>query len=216
VSLNERLRARLAEAVSARPLEVSEAYADGIAQVRESGVVERALKVGDPAPTFTLPDATGLAVSFQDLLSSGPAIVTFYRGGWCPYCNIELRAYQERMSEFTAAGVTLVAISPETPDASLTFTEKQGLTFPVLSDSGNAVAHAFGIVHAVAPEIQTIYRGNGIDLAERNAQSDHDITLPLPATFVVDTTGVIRFAFVSADYTERAEPSAVIATALSL
>jgi peroxiredoxin len=216
MTLRERLQARLADAVRTRPPEISAAYAAGIEQVRAAGVAERALSVGASAPMFTLPDATGRPVALGDLLGTGPVIVTFYRGGWCPYCNLELRAYQDLLPEVAAAGVGLIAISPETPEVSLASTEQAALTFTVLSDVGNTVADAFGIVHAVAPEVGAIYARNGIGLAHRTAQDEDDLSLPLPATFVVDQQGTIRFAFVSADYTERAEPAEVIAVARTL
>jgi peroxiredoxin len=213
MTLREQLEGRLAEAQRTRPPEVSATYAAGIEQVASTGVVERALQPGAVAPDFTLPDATGRLVALGELRRTGPVIVTFYRGGWCPYCNLELRAYQALLPEITAAGVHLVAISPETPDTSLTSVEKAELTFSVLSDAGNAVANAFGIVHDVAPEIRAIYAKNGNDLAARTAQDEQHLTLPLPATFVIDQQGEVRFAFVAADYTRRAEPAEVLAAA---
>jgi len=216
MTLREQLQARLVEAMANRPSEVSETFAAGVARIREEGIAEQALTVGDAAPMFTLPDATGRPVVLADLLAGGPVIVSFYRGGWCPYCNLELRAWQELLPDLTAAGVTLVAISPETPDFSLTTVERQGLGHPVLSDIGNVVAAAFGIVHSVDPAVKALYDRSGHDLAARNAQPGDAVTLPLPATFLLDRDGQVRFAFVSADYTERAEPTGVLAAALEL
>jgi peroxiredoxin len=127
-----------------------------------------------------------------------------------------LRAYAERMPAFATAGVRLVAISPQTPDASLTLVERSELPFTVLSDVGNVVAASFGLVHHVPAELNAVYAGNGFDLAVDNAQPPDDITLPLPATYVIDRDGTVRFVFVSADYTERADPDDVLAAALAL
>lgn len=178
--------------------------------VRASGLADAALSVGDRAPRFTLPDATGQTVALGDLLARGPVILTFYRGGWCPYCNLELRAYQALLPEIEASGATLVAVSPQTPDASLTTQEKKELAFAVLSDEGNAVAREFGLVHTVPADVREAYLGFGIDLDGANGDDSGD--LPLPATYVIDADGTIRFAFVDADYTKRAEPSEVLAS----
>ena len=209
--LTEQLVQAAAEREANRPAEVSEAFARGIAAVRAAGVAEGALSVGDRAPGFTLPDAMGRPVALDDLLRDGPTVLCFYRGGWCPYCSLELRAYEALLPEITAAGATFAAISPQTPDASLTTAEKLALTFPVLSDVGNEVARTFGLVHSVTGEVADILERNGADMAVRNAQPADAIELPLPATYIVDTSSAIRFAFVSADYVERAEPSEVLA-----
>lgn len=181
-----------------------------MARVRSEGFAEQALGVGDTAPDFTLPDAVGKDVTLTELLGSGSVILCFYRGGWCPYCNLELRAYQALLPEIGAAGATLVAISPQTPDASMTTVQKSELTFPVLSDVGNVVASAFGLVHTLEPEIAAAYARSGHDLPRDNAQPVDAVSLPLPATYLIDQSGQVRFAFVSADYTERAEPADVL------
>ena len=178
--------------------------------VRASGLADSALTVGDAAPTFSLPNASGETVALADVLASGPVILTFYRGGWCPYCNLELRAYQTLLPEIEAAGATLVAVSPQTPDASLTTQEKKDLTFTVLSDEGNAVARQFGLVHTLPADLVAAYDQFGLDVAGSNGDASGD--LPLPATYVIDPDGTIRYAFVDADYTKRAEPSEVLAS----
>ena len=178
--------------------------------VRASGLADSALTVGDAAPTFSLPNASGETVALSDVLASGPVILTFYRGGWCPYCNLELRAYQALLPEIEAAGATLVAVSPQTPDASLTTQEKKDLTFTVLSDEGNAVARQFGLVHTLPADLVAAYDQFGLDVAGSNGDASGD--LPLPATYVIDPDGTIRYAFVDADYTKRAEPSEVLAS----
>ncbi len=182
--------------------------------VEKSGLSDRALGVGESMPAITLPDATGNLVDVSSLLRNGPVVLSFYRGGWCPYCNIELRALQKYVPEFTALSATLVAISPEQPDASLDSAQKNELTFPVLSDHANTVAHAFRLVHPIGPGVVAYQRGNGVDAAAINGVDQAEV--PLPATYVVDTDGRVVFAAVSADYTKRAEPQDVLAAVRSV
>ncbi len=178
-------------------------------QLRASGLVERSLAVGAPAPDFTLPDASGTEVTLSTLLGEGPVVLSFYRGGWCPYCSTQLRAMQARLPEIEGAGGRLVAVSPQTPDNSLSTAEKLELAFPVLSDAGNAVARSYGLVFSLAESPRTVYAGWGLDLPAANG--DDSFELPLPATFVIGEDGVVRWRFVDADYTKRAEPDDVIA-----
>jgi peroxiredoxin len=216
MDLHAEIAAHAAKGRERRPAEVTALFDRCIEDVRTQGVADRALGVGVAAPGIALPDAHGAEVRLADLLADGPAVLTFYRGGWCPYCNLELRAYAERMPDFDAAGIAVVAISPQTPDASLTQVERDELPFTVLSDVGNTVASAFGLVHAVPPELEAIYVGSGHQLARDNAQEPGAVTLPLPATYVVDREGIIRFAAVSADYKDRADPDEVLAVARAL
>jgi len=182
--------------------------AAAIAAVGESGLPKKALGVGETVPRFTLPDAAGKAVTISDVLARGPAVISFYRGGWCPFCNLELRALQSRLGEVHAAGGSLVAISPETPDLSMTTVEKNSLGFTVLSDHDNTVARAFGLVHRIDPSIVAYQKRNGHDVAAYNGVEAAEV--PLPATYVIDQSGIVHFAFVSADFTRRADPDDVI------
>jgi peroxiredoxin len=188
-------------------------YEQGIDEVRKSGVTDKALKVGDKAPDFELPGASGKKVKLSELLARGPVVVTWYRGGWCPYCNIALRGFHKSLPEIRAAGASLVAISPETPDNSMTTTEKNHLDFDVLSDRGNKVAHAYGVAYKIPRVIAEQFKGR-LDLAKYNG--DDSGTLPLGATYVIDREGIIRYAFVDADYRKRAEPAEVIAVLRNL
>lgn len=192
---------------SASP-EILRVYAEGIEAVRESGVTSEAINVGDRAPEFTLPDANGRPVSLSGVLAQGPAVVVWYRGGWCPYCNLTLKAYQERLGEIEAAGARLVAISPETPDHSLDTAQKNELAFTVLSDTGNAVARRYGVVFSLTGEVHENYNQN-FRLDDWNGQKSGE--LPLAATYVIDRQGIVRYAFLDADYTARADPSEVLA-----
>jgi peroxiredoxin len=179
-----------------------------------SGLVERSLAVGERAPDFSLPSATGATISLASLLSNGPVVVSFYRGGWCPYCSTELRALRAAHPAFVAASATLVAISPQTPDNSLTTAEKHELSFPVLSDIGNVTAESYGLVFGLPESLREVYQGFGIDLPAANG--DDTFRLPLPATYVVTREGVVAWRFVDADYTKRAEPDDVIAALQAL
>ena len=159
-------------------------YEQGIEEVRKSGVVDRALKVGDRAPDFELPDAAGKKVKLSGLLARGPVIVTWYRGGWCPYCNIALRGFHKRLPEIRSAGASLVAISPETPDNSLGTAEKNHLDFDVLSDRGNKVARAFGVAYKLPKVVADQFKGR-LDLAKYNGDDSGE--LPLGVTYVQPT-----------------------------
>jgi peroxiredoxin len=196
------------KALKKTPPERLRAYEQGIEAVRKSGVTDKALKVGDHAPDFKLANAAGKTVKLYELTARGPVIITWYRGGWCPYCNIALRGFHKALPEIRAAGATLVALSPETPDNTLSTAEKNDLDFEVISDPGNRVAHAYGVAYKIPKIIAEQFKGR-LDLAKHNGDDSGE--LPLGATYVVDHEGVIRYAFVDADYRARAEPSAVLA-----
>lgn len=180
-----------------------------IEALRASGLVETAAKAGDAWPGVPLTDALGKGFDLAALMARGPVVVTFYRGGWCPYCNLELRAWQERLADLKALGATLVAISPELPDHALTTAEKNALAFPVLSDAGGAQAQALGIRFAFSEALRAVYEKSGNLLPEKNG--DGSWTLPVPATFVVARGGRIAAAFIEPDYRKRTDPATVLA-----
>src|SRR5262249_37606816 len=151
----------------------------------------------------------GRSCGGASLLKKGPVVVTFYRGGWCPYCNLELKAYQSLLARFAAAGASLVAISPEKPDDTVSTAEKNALTFPVLSDVGHGVGKAFGIVYAFTDELRSVYEGLKVDLPRKNGTPD-GWSLPLSATYVIGSDGVILFADTSVDYRHRTDPLDVL------
>ncbi|MDU0356250.1 peroxiredoxin-like family protein [Paraglaciecola aquimarina] len=165
-------------------------------------------KVGDVFPRFALTDQLGNEVSLSEKLSHGPVVLTFYRGGWCPYCNLELRAYQSVLDEIKAQGASLLAITPELPDASLTTAEKNALTFSVLSDPNSKFSKTLGLVFTLADSLKPIYSSFNIELEAHNGKGVFE--LPLAATYVIDQAGKIVFADVNADYTQRAEPRDVV------
>lgn len=171
-----------------------------------------ALRLGDRAPAFTLPNTRGEEIALNTALSKGPVVLSFYRGGWCEYCNLELRALQDSLERHAGRlkdlGGTLYAISPQTVEQSLRTAEKNRLTFDILSDRGNAVARSYGLVHALDPNAQRVYAQFGAVLPTFNG--DDSWELPHPATFVIDPQGIIAWVFVNADYTKRAEPDEVL------
>jgi peroxiredoxin len=189
--------------------DVAKALAAEIESVVRSGAGSKALRVGDSAPDFALPDATRPSISLATLRQSGPVVVTFYRGQWCPYCDLQLRAYQEVLPRVRALGATLVAISPQTPDESLSTAEKRKLEFYVLSDAENKVARSWGLVWKVGASLDSLHKASGVDLARSNGDTSNE--LPVPATFVVEPSGRIAFAHVDPNWRGRLEPAALIA-----
>jgi len=180
-----------------------------VEQVRTSGAAEKALKEGAQAPDFTLPDASGNAVTLSHLLEQGPVVITFYRGEWCPFCNLALRAYQQAWPQLRALGASLVAISPQTPDHSLSTGEKKKLTFTILSDVGNHVARQFGLVFTIEEAVRPACQQVGANLPTFNG--DDSWELPMAGTFLIDQSGIVRLAFVNPDYTRRLDPSVIVA-----
>lgn len=183
------------------------AYEKGIEELRAEGLERNALKPGELAPDFTLPDALGRPVRLAERLRQGPVVLKFYRGGWCPYCNLELRAYQQALPELQSLGAQLIAVSPEKPDNALSTAEKNALAYPVLSDAGGKVAAAYRLAFELSEELQALYKSRGRDLAAWNGGN---WTLPAPGTFVIGSDRRIALAHVDADYRTRLEPSAAI------
>ena len=204
-SLTERREASRAKQPTDRK-SVMVSFNENLAQ---SGILEKALKVGDTIPSFNLENALGSRINSADLLAQGPMVLVFYRGSWCPYCNLYLQSLQDSLSGIKAAGGTLVAVTPEYPDESITTVEKHGLEFEVLSDPGLKTARQFGLVYEFTPALDSVYAGFGLNLREHNRTEKSE--LPIPATYVIDRSGRIVYAFLDTDYTYRAEPSEVIA-----
>jgi peroxiredoxin len=172
-------------------------------------LVKRALPQGAVAPDFILPDAQGKLVRLQSLLRDGPVVIVFYRGGWCPFCKLYLRGFQRRRRELKALGAQIVAISPELPDNSLSTREEGKLKYTVLSDVGNKIAHKFGLVFRLSDPLLKVYESFGVSLQEANGK-DGSADLPVPATFIIDTNGVVRHSHVDVDYMRRLDPDDVV------
>jgi peroxiredoxin len=196
------------------PVSAAQTIDAGIDQIAAAGLTRHALQVGQLAPNFTLPDADGQPQTLASLLQNGPVVLTFYRGNWCPYCSVQLRAYQQVLPELARYGATLVAVSPQTPElSSLTASEKE-LTFPVLSDVGNTVARHYGLTYGVGPEVGSALRSVGIDLTTFNGTTADE--LPLTATFLIGTDGIIAWAEVDANFKQRPDPTAILAALAQL
>jgi peroxiredoxin len=184
-------------------------------QIGEAGrIAGKALRRGQVSPRFALPSATGAIVSLEERRSYGPIIVTFYRGGWCPYCNIALRALQSRLPEIKSLGGSLIAISPEVPDQSLSTTEKLALEVDVLSDADNSVARLFGLVYRIADAARERLQAFGRDLVAHNGTDRWE--LPITATYVINQEGLIVFDHVDADYRERLDPATIVNAVASI
>ena len=182
-------------------------YAQGVSEVDDLGLVKSASDTGDDAFMFELPSATGESIKLGDLLKQGPVVLIWYRGGWCPYCNLQLRTMQQYLPQIKELGANLVAISPEMPDSSISTKEKDELSYYVLSDKGNKVAKKYGIVYTLPEVVQKQFEGR-IDVNAYNG--DNKKELPLAVTYVVDTNGKITYAFLNSDYKKRAEPEEII------
>jgi peroxiredoxin len=174
----------------------------------KSGLADRALKAGNQAPAFELPDGDGMLWRSEDLLRSGPLVIVFYRGRWCAYCNAQLSALQEIHSQIADAGASLVAISPQTQKHSYMTRDMHKLRFPVLSDAGNQVARKFALAYRLSPEMQTMYESIMTKLPGYNG--DQSWELPVAATYVVKPDGKILWARVDADWRKRPEPEELL------
>jgi peroxiredoxin len=195
------------------PAEVLETFTRDQAAWRAKGRPADAVAVGDVLSDFALPDATGRDVSLSQLVKDGPAVLVFYRGGWCPYCNLALHQYQsELVPQLASYGATLAAISPQKPDESLSTAEKHDLQFAVLSDPGAHVARALGIAFEPAEDVLEAQRALGLDIRDGNADGSRE--LPMPTVLIVDPDRTVRFVDVQADYTSRTEVSEIL-TALN-
>jgi peroxiredoxin len=205
---------KVAAAESLAP-EVVEVFDRSIQNLLDQGLAADVVSVGDTLASFTLSDASGVPISLDQLVETGPAVIVFYRGGWCPYCNIALRTYQrELVPELPTFGARLVAISPQSPDQSLSTVEKAELDFTVLSDPGNHVAQSVGIVFQQADDVLEAQRKLGLDLAAVNAEGSTQ--LPRPTVLIVERDRVVRFVDVQPDYTARTEVIDILAALADL
>lgn len=180
-----------------------------IADLEATGIQGAVLKPGDTAPAFALPNALGQTVTSADLLARGPLVVKFYRGAWCSYCNVEVRALMGVLEEIRGLGADMVAITPELPDQMVTMQEKHDLEFEVLSDLGNAVARQYGLVWTLPERVRAFYAKIGLDLERSNGDASWE--LPIPGNFIVARDGTILDVFAEPDYRIRQEPADVVA-----
>ena len=213
-TLQQKSEALQAASAGRLPAEVIEAFARDRESLAARGAPD-AVTAGAVLEDFTLADATGEDVSLSDLVAEGPAVLVFYRGGWCPYCNLALRHYQaELVPELPRHKATMVAITPQTPDESLSTVEKHGLEFPVLTDTGLRLADRLGIAFEPSPESQAAQLELGLDIRDGNAERAP--RLPMPTVLVVDSDRVVRFADIHPDYATRTEVAAILAVLAGL
>lgn len=212
-SLQSTLDARRSSFNAKAPEDVKNVYEAGVEAVALSGILESAKQKGDQAPDFQLTNAAGKKVGLSEYLQEGPVVLIWYRGGWCPYCNLTLHAMQQELPDFKAAGASLLALTPELPDRSMSTAEKQKLEFEVLSDLNNEVARKYGVVFRLTDEVAAIYEEK-FGLSAYNGTDSNE--LPLAAAYVINTDGEIVYAFLDADYRNRAEPSEITEVLKSL
>lgn len=191
------------------PQDIQELMLKATKKLQEQKLSKNALKVGDKAITFKLKNANYKEICLEEQLKENDFIVlNFYRGQWCPYCNLELQALQSINAQLKALNGKIIAISPQTPDNSLTTKEKNELEFEVLSDEFNKVAKEYGLVFSLDEELRPIYKSFGIDIITANNEDSFE--LPMPATFVINKNKEIIYSFVDEDYTKRSEPQTIL------
>ncbi|MGD7653612.1 MAG: redoxin domain-containing protein [Verrucomicrobiales bacterium] len=213
-SLQDKLDARRDSFLARAPQETIASQQSALRELEDSGIYDRVLKVGDKAPDITLANAAGKTVQLAELLKKGPVVLTWYRGAWCPYCNLTLAELAAKTPRFEELGATLVALTPEKPDITAATVKDSKLPFEVLSDIGHQVADRYGLVFRLNDETRKRY-DERFEISRRNGTQAAD-RLPLPATYVIDPTGVIRYAFIDADYRRRAEPDRIVDALVAL
>jgi peroxiredoxin len=202
-----KLRQRLAQLMGTRPA-VYQKLSRDLSERLGATAMDGVLKSGDRMPEFVLPDSEGNLVYSADLLARGPLAVIFFRGDWCPFCRMTLAALNQAMPAIAAAGGTLVALTPDTGEHTHATFHDLGLVFPVLSDIDSATALEFGTNYLVPDAIRQVQEANGLDLAVRHG--DGAWFLPMPATFIADRDGMLRFAYASGDITNRLDPEDLV------
>lgn len=208
-TLREQLQAREDASSTKIPKEIKSDFAEGIAAVKAAKVVEGAKQAGDEAPDFTLKNAVNENISLATELKKGPVVLTWYRGGWCPYCNIALAALEKELPAIKESGASLMALTPELPDKALSTKEKNNLSFKVLTDLNHEVAKSYGLLFKLTPEVEKHY-GNFFNLETFNGKAAGTDTLPLAATYIIGQDGTILWAFLHHDYRMRAEPKDIV------
>ncbi|MEK8130041.1 peroxiredoxin-like family protein [Paenibacillus filicis] len=206
-NLNNQLNQAKQAFIASTPAEVHEEMFRSIRELQQLGLAS-GQPVGTKVKDFKLKNALGQNISLYEELAKGPVVLTFYRGAWCPYCNLQLRAYEQMLPEIHALGGQLLAVSAQTPDHSLSQVEKEQLSFQVLSDTNGLLAARYNLLYDVPDTLREIYLSFGIDLAEYHATERW--ILPVPATFMIDESAVIRSAYVNPDFMQRWEPEDIL------
>ncbi|WP_405604253.1 peroxiredoxin-like family protein [Polaribacter sp. Asnod1-A03] len=206
--LREQTDAKIAAGRKGNP-EFMKGVDDIIAKAKAFEEGSNALKVGEKAPDFNLPNAKGIPISLEVLLENGPLVITFYRGSWCPYCNLQFRALQAKLNKVKELGATLIGISPEVPDDSLSENEISKMDFDVLSDQDAKIALQYGVAWEV-PEFLMEHMRVDRNLDLKKINNGNDSVLPIPATFILGTDGIIKWSYVNVDYRTRSEPDEIV------
>ena len=196
------------------PAEVLNTMAQATQDLKSLGIEDRALAVGDKIPDFSLPNQKGEMRNIADLYSEATLVLNIYRGGWCPYCNFEMKALSGALPDIQAQGATLVGMAPETPDHAGDTVTRHEINIEVLSDAGNRVSEQLGLVFELPEALRPMYQSAGIDIPAFNG--DDSFRLPVPATYIIGTDGIVKHAFVDADYTRRMEPEDILSVLKSL
>ncbi|WP_244597791.1 MULTISPECIES: peroxiredoxin-like family protein [Afipia] len=208
MSLQDKLDAVKAEDLAKTPPNVTLVRQRAVEALVTSGLGERAAQAGEQAPPFRLHDGRGRAFSSREALRRGPIVVVFYRGRWCPYCTVDLRAIELASHDIRSFGASLVVVSQQTADNSLETQRRNELSFASLVDAGGKVAHTFGLRWKASDELRAVEEVCGMDLASFNG--DPSWTLTMPARYIVAPDGMIEYADISVDYTRRGDPSELL------
>ncbi len=208
MNLTEQLKKLAEGSLQRHPGEAQNIMQAGIDELIQTSILENAYKTGQKIPEIVLPNAVGNTINVKDILKKNKIVLTFYRGGWCPYCNLELRALQQALPEIEAKGAQLIAIAPESPDNSLSTKEKNKLSFEVLSDTNNKVAKALNLSFTLPKALQDLYSKFGIDLKTNQGNTNQE--LPIAATYIVEQDGTISYHFLQEDYKLRADPLEIV------
>lgn len=209
MTLTQQLKDQKDAFVQRAPKEIQNSMQEAHQELVNKEITKNALKVSDFFPKFELSNHKNEDVSLSKILESGDYhIISFYRGGWCPYCNLALKSLQDSLSTFKELDTTLTAITPETPDNSLTTSAKNELAFDILTDNSSLVANEAGIAFELPQTLKPIYKEFGIDVSKHNG--DEEFLLPVPATFILDNKGKVVYRYVQIDYTQRLDPQVII------
>lgn len=208
MTLTEQLQGFRNEFMAKVPAEIRSAMEQADLDLAATHIINNAIKAGDTAPDFKLKNVTGEWLQLAELLKKGPVVLSFYRGGWCPYCNLELRALQAVLPQIQQLGASLLAVSPQTPDESLSTAEKNALGFAVLSDTQSEVAMKYGIAFDLAAQLRPIYTQFNHALPAKNG--DESWRLPIPASYVIAQDGSVNLAYIDVDYRNRLEPAEIL------
>ncbi|KHF24988.1 peroxiredoxin-like family protein [Solemya velum gill symbiont] len=207
-SLKKEIDAYNAAKAEKVPAEILATMTQCTEDLKNSGIEAGALKKGDRMPDFELPNQHGKSRRLSDYLSESRVVLNIYRGGWCPYCNLEMKALHDVLSEIEAKGARLVGLTPETTGKAAETALRHEIDIDILSDDGNKVAESMGLVFELPQALRPIYEKIGIDIPAYNG--DNSFKLPVPATFIIGQDGVIQYSFVNSDYTLRLEPSEIV------